>query len=63
MEPHRNGDDRRLPPWSVVASLGVHVLLAVALLHTSPSRASPPPPQSYRVQLVAAAADDAPERE
>lgn len=63
MEPHRTDEDRRLPAWSVVASLAVHVLLAVALLHTSPSRASVPPPQSYRVQLVAAAAEQAPERE
>lgn len=63
MEPDRTGEDRRLPPWSVVASLAVHVLLAVALLHTSPSRASAPPPQSYRVQLVAAAAEEAPERQ
>lgn len=63
MEPPRTDGERRLPPWSVAASLAVHVLLALALLHTSPSRAATPPPESYRVRLVAVAAEEAPERE
>jgi outer membrane biosynthesis protein TonB len=60
---HRLEGERRLPPSAVVGSVLVHGLLVVALLTASVSfAASPTPPETYRVRLVAAAAREAPQR-
>lgn len=63
MHDPRADEERRLPPWAVAASVAVHVLIVVLVFRTSPSMASPPPPRSFRVQLVAAAPEEAPERQ
>lgn len=63
MDVPRRDEERRLPAWVVAASVTVHVLLGLLLLRTSTSVASPPPQKTYRVQLVAAAAQEAPERQ
>lgn len=63
MDVPRRDEERDLPPTAVVASLAVHVLLGFLLFRTSTSLASPPPPRTYRVELVSAAADDAPVRQ
>lgn len=59
----RRDDDRRLPPAAVVASIGVHVLIGLLVVQNASSFATPPPPQTYRVKLVALAAEEAPERQ
>ncbi len=54
---------RKMPPGALVGSVVLHALMAVALVTASTSMAaSPLPPTTYRVHLVAAAAREAPER-
>jgi outer membrane biosynthesis protein TonB len=61
--PHHEREERRLPPAAVGGSLGLHVVVLFLLIHAARSMAAPVPPPTYRVQLVAAAAPNAPERE
>lgn len=58
----RDRSDRRLPPGAVAASLALHAVagLAVVTFPTDPTRL--PPPETYRVRLVAAADESAPMR-
>lgn len=52
-----------LPTRAVAASVLLHVALGLLLIHAAPSVAAPAQPQTYRVKLVAAAAEDAPVRQ
>lgn len=58
----RRTRERRVPPGAVVASLLVHGLLALVVLFSSSILPAPLPAQTYRVQLVAASDERAPER-
>lgn len=59
----RRGGDREVPRGSVAASLGLHVAGVAVLLLSSASFQGPDQLRTYRVQLVAASAEQAPERE
>ncbi len=59
----RRRRDRDVPRGSVAASVGVHLLGAALLLLGSATVDAPPRLETYRVQLVAASAERAPERE
>jgi outer membrane biosynthesis protein TonB len=61
--PHHEREERRLPPAAVGGSLGLHLVVLLLLVHAAKSMAAPVPPPTYRVQLVAASAPKAPERE
>lgn len=63
MLPSRRGDDERLPPRAVGASVLLHAVLGVLLVRAAPSVVAPAEPKTYRVKLVAAAAEDAPVRQ
>lgn len=54
--------DREVPGTSVAASLGLHVVGAAVLFLASATFQSPEQLETYRVQLVAASAEQAPER-
>lgn len=56
-------DDRRLPPAAVLGSVLLHAVVGLLLLRAAPGLATPPPPDTYRVKLVAAAAEEAPVRQ
>lgn len=62
-EPPRDPDDRSLPPAAVLGSVLLHTVAGLLLLRTAPGLATPPPPDTYRVKLVAAAAEEAPVRQ
>lgn len=62
-EIQRNGGRRRPPPSAMGVSLAVHGAVVLVALLGSYSIATPAPPRTYRVQLVAAADEKAPERE
>lgn len=53
---------RPLPPGALVASALIHALVAVATILAGAAVASPPPPHTYRVHLVALADERAPQR-
>lgn len=59
----RRRHDRDVPAVTVAASVGVHLLGAALLLLGSATFDGPAPMETYRVQLVAASAEQAPERE
>lgn len=59
---HREDEDR-LPTRAVAGSVLLHLGLGFLLVRAAPSVAAPTPPQTYRVKLVAAAAEDAPVRQ
>lgn len=59
--PHRQRE-QRLPPSAIVASVAVHGLVVLLALFTSSAVRSPLPPRTYRVNLVAASDERAPER-
>lgn len=61
--PHHERAERKLPPAAVGGSLMLHVVVLFLLIHAAKSMAAPVPPPTYRVQLVAASAPKAPERE
>lgn len=61
--PSRRGDDDRLPPRAVGASVLLHAVVGVLLVRAAPSTAAPAEPKTYRVKLVAAAAEEAPVRQ
>lgn len=58
----RRRRERDVPRVSVAASVGLHLLGAVLLLLGSATMDAPPRLETYRVQLVAASAEEAPER-
>jgi outer membrane biosynthesis protein TonB len=55
-------DGSRLPPGAVAGSLALHAGLAFFLLVVAPALPTTMPPRSYRVRLVAAADETAPQR-
>lgn len=55
--------DRRIPRGAMVASVVLHVLAGLLLFRTTASFARPAELRTYRVRLVAQAAEDAPVRE
>lgn len=59
----RTGGEREVPRGSVAASLGLHLAGVAILLLASATFQGPDQLQTYRVQLVAASAERAPERE
>jgi outer membrane biosynthesis protein TonB len=61
--PHHEREERKLPPAAVGGSLVLHVAAFFLLIYAAKSMAAPVPPPTYRVQLVAASAPRAPERE
>lgn len=62
-DPRDGPEDRRLPPAAVLGSVLLHAAAGLLLLRTAPGLATPPPPASYRVKLVAAAPEEAPVRQ
>ncbi len=62
-EARDDADDRSLPPAAVLGSVLLHAVAGLLLLRAAPGLATPPPPDTYRVKLVAPAAEDAPVRE
>lgn len=56
-------DERRLPPSAVAGSVTVHVALVAFVLLVGPAIPSAIPPRTFRVRLVAAADQRAPERQ
>lgn len=59
----REDANGEVPTGALLGSVVLHVVLGLLLVRTTPSVASPPPPQTYSVKLVAPAADEAPQRE
>lgn len=59
----RREEERRLPPAAVLASVLLHVGAGLLFLRTAPSLASPPPPDTYQVKLVAQMEEEAPVRQ
>lgn len=62
LERLRRERQRKLPPSAVVASLAVHATLVAVAVLASPAVPELLPPRTYRVHLVAAADESAPER-
>lgn len=56
-------DGGDLPTRAIAGSVLLHAVLGLLLVRAAPSIAAPAPPQTYRVKLVAAAAEDAPVRQ
>lgn len=59
----RDREDRKVPRSAVGGSVLLHAVVLALLVHAARSAAATPPPTTYRVQLVAASAPNAPERE
>jgi len=55
--------ERRVPVGAWIGSVLVHLALGLLVMGASSSFASPSPPRTYRVKLVAVAAEDAPTRQ
>lgn len=53
---------RRIPASAVAKSVGLHVFALAFFLLAGVARSATPPPETYRVQLVAAAPAEAPQR-
>lgn len=63
MLPRRRDDEDGLPQRAVGGSVLLHALVGLALVRAAPSVAAPAEPKTYRVKLVAAAAEEAPVRQ
>jgi len=60
--PERSRGERALPPGAVLASAALHAAVGVVFVVASASFVPPLPAQTFRVRLVAAADEKAPER-